>query len=119
RALLAQADRAEQRNEPAEAARFFSRYLELKPDDIDTRARLAQTLASEQVAVNPRSRTRALFVLEQVLAKKPERRDLRLQLVRLAMELQRRDLARDHLTTLTQAGADGEAELLWGQLAES
>lgn len=119
RAMLAQAERAEQRDDPVEAARFFSRYIELQPDDIDSRARLAQTLANEKVAVNQPSRTRALFVLEQVLAKKPDRRDLRLQLVRLAMDLQRLDLAREHLTILTQAGADGEAEFLWGQLAES
>src|SRR5262249_34988074 len=103
RALLAQADRAEQQGELADTARYLSRYLELEPDDIETRARYGRTIADERLAVTPRARARALFVLEQVLAKLPDRRELRLRLVRIALELQRRDLAREHLTFLTRA----------------
>ena len=77
RALYAQADRAAQKGEDAEAARFLGRYLELEPDDLDARARFAQALAGEKVAVTSKARTRALFALEQVLTKKPDRRDLR------------------------------------------
>jgi tetratricopeptide (TPR) repeat protein len=120
RAMLSQADRAEQQGKNDQVIRYLSRYLELERDDVDTRARLGQALSDEKVAVNPKARTRALFVLEQVLAKQPERRDLRLRLVRLALDLDRRDLAREHLAVLTQERKDdGEAEYLFGQLLEN
>src|SRR5438045_3258938 len=76
-AFLMQADRAEQQGQREQVVRYLSRYLELEKDDLDTRARLGNALADEKVAVSPKARTRALFVLEQVLAKAPERRDLR------------------------------------------
>jgi tetratricopeptide (TPR) repeat protein len=119
-ALLAQADRAEQEGALDQLARYLSRYLELRPDDIEARARLGQALSDEKMAVTPKACTRALFVLEEVLAKLPERRDLRLRLIRLALALPRRKVAREHLTRLTQTNPDdGEAEFLLGQLSES
>src|SRR5262249_45336084 len=111
RALLAQADRAEQEGSLDQAARYLSRYLELRPDDIEARARLGQALADEKIAVTVKACTRALFVLEEVLAKQPDRRDLRLRLIRLALALPRREVAREHLNRLIQANPeDGEAE---------
>jgi len=119
RTLLAHADRAGEQQDAALTARYLGRYLELEPDDWDARVRLSEALASEKVAVNARSRTRALFALEQVLARLPERHDLRLRLARLALDVQRRDLAREHLTILAQHKPnDGDVEFLFGQLSE-
>ena len=106
RGFLVRADRAEQQGDPKEAARYFGRYLELVPTDAEARARLGKVLADETVAVTVRTKTRALFVLEEALGKLPERNDLRFLLVRLATELQRHDLAREHLDKLNEAQPD-------------
>src|SRR2546430_1724686 len=64
-ALLWQAQHAEKQEQVDQAARLLGRYLELRPDDAEERAHLGQLLASDRLATSPRSRQRALFVLEQ------------------------------------------------------
>ncbi|MBY0523322.1 MAG: tetratricopeptide repeat protein [Gemmataceae bacterium] len=118
RALLTRAERAEKQERLDQVVRYVSRYLELTPEDNEQRARLGRTLASEQLAVTPKARTRAIFVLEQVLGREPGRHDLRMRLTRLALELDRVDLAQQHLALLQQSLPDnGEVEDLWAQWA--
>src|SRR5262245_60750892 len=100
--MMARVEQAESQGEVAEEARFLGRYLELAPDDLDARARLGKLLADDRMATSSKTRTRALFVLEQVLVKQPDLHDLRLRLVRLALDLRRHDLAREHLSVLTK-----------------
>ncbi|MBL8796384.1 MAG: tetratricopeptide repeat protein [Planctomycetia bacterium] len=120
RAMLQQADRAEQQGHTDQTIRYLSRYLELEPDDLEARARLGDKLADEKTAISPRARTKAIFLIENVLAKSPERRDLRLKLVRVALLLDQNKLAREHLAILTANGAeDGEAAFLFGQVEEA
>jgi tetratricopeptide (TPR) repeat protein len=119
-ALLWQADRAEKEDRPEDAAKYLRRYLEFVRDDWEARARLGRLLAGDKLAVNPRARESALFVLEQVLAHEPARNDLRPLLVRLAMDLKRWKLAGDHLEVLQKAQPDdGALEHLFGQWHEA
>src|SRR5437867_2072849 len=66
RALLARADKAEQQQNLRQAARYVSRYLELLPADVDERAHLGRMLADDRLAVTPKARAQAIFVIEQV-----------------------------------------------------
>ena len=102
-ALLAQADRAENEGHPEEACRFLSRYLEFVPEDTDQRARLGGLLASDRIIQGGGSNQRALFVLEQVLARDPDRQASRLLLVKLALDLQRNELVAGHLKALQES----------------
>src|SRR5262245_14075538 len=67
--LLWQARQAEKDGRPAQAARYLNRYLEFVPGDLETRARLGKLLADARVAVTPRARDKARYVLEQVLTR--------------------------------------------------
>jgi tetratricopeptide (TPR) repeat protein len=124
RALLWQARHAEEEGRPEQTVRYLGRYLEFSPNDIEERAHLGRVLAdrvlvSEPSTVTYKSRERALFVLEQVVAQAPEKQDLRRLLVRVAMELRRFDLAQEHLAKLNEAApAEGATELLLGQCHE-
>jgi tetratricopeptide (TPR) repeat protein len=99
-ALLWQADRAEKKGDLQRATRYLRRYLEFAPHDNEQHARLALLLASPRLTSTPQVRETALFVLEQVVARDPDRHDLRRPLVRLAIELRQFDLARSHLRIL-------------------
>src|SRR5436309_6592480 len=115
-ALLVQADRAENEGHPEEACRFLSRYLEFVPEDTDQRARLGGLLASDRIIQGGGSNQRALFVLEQVLARDPDRQASRLLLVKLALDLQRNELVAGHLKALQESlPDDGEVERLAGR----
>jgi tetratricopeptide (TPR) repeat protein len=109
RALLWQARHAEEEGQLDLAARFFARYLELEPGDNEERANLGRVLADDKVATTPKAKQRALFVLEQVVTRDPDRADSRRLLVRMAMALNRHQNALDHLLTLHKAAPkDGE-----------
>jgi tetratricopeptide (TPR) repeat protein len=119
-ALLWQADRAEKRGELKQAVRFLRRYLEFEPNDLRQRARLARALADPKLADSRKDREKALFVLEQVLARDPDRHDLRRPLARLAIELGQFDLAREHLRVLEGAlPRSGQVQDLLGQWHEA
>jgi len=118
RALLARADKAEQEQDLRQATRYVSRYLELRPEDVEQRAHLARMLSDEQMATSPRARAQAIFVIEQVLLKDPHYHDLRLKLARLALAVDRVELAQQHLRPLQSALRDnGEVEHLLAQVA--
>lgn len=118
-ALLWQAQRAESDGELARAVTYRERYLEFAPDDADERAALGQILASDKFVGSRKAREQALFNLEQVARRRPDRMDVRRTLVRVTMELRRYDLAREHLNALLAApGGNAEAEALRGQWHE-
>src|SRR5262249_47413740 len=102
-ALLWHAGQMEKENQPEKAARFLGRYLEFAPDDIEERSHLAQLLSDRKVATNGKKIARARFVLEQVLAKDPQRHTLRETLVRLHLLTRQFDLAREHIASLEKA----------------
>ncbi len=102
-ALLWQAQNAEQQGRPKDTVKYLSRYLEFAPDDVEQRAHLGELLAGAALAGEPRARERAYFVLEQVLLQVPDRHDLRLALVRVAMALRRAPAAKEHLDYLVKA----------------
>src|SRR6266542_60231 len=79
-ALLWQANQAEKDGKLDRAAKYLGHYLEFARDDLDTRAHLGALLADPQLVTTPQRRARARFVIEQVLAKDPERHDLRKRL---------------------------------------
>lgn len=116
RALLWQADHAEEEGRLDLTAKFLARYLELQPGEIEARARLGRILADPKMATTPRARQRALFVLEQVVTRAPDKHDSRRLLVRMAMSLSRYSSAQVHLLVLLKtAPADGEVLDLLGQ----
>jgi tetratricopeptide (TPR) repeat protein len=123
RALLWQAQRAEEQGHPEQTARYLSRYLDFVPDDHDQRANLGRVLGNLVVAhekkVSYRTRQQALFVLEQVVARDPERQDMRRLLARVAMDLDRPEVALEHLNHLHAAlPEDGGVDALLGQCHE-
>ena len=119
-ALLGQADRAENQDHLEEAVRFLGRYLEFVPEDTDQRARLGRLLVSDRMIRSSGQSQRALFVLEQVLARDPEQHASRCLLVRLALDLQRYELMEGHLKALQKAlPEDGEVERLTGRWHEA
>jgi tetratricopeptide (TPR) repeat protein len=118
-ALLWQADKAEGEDHPDQAVKHLSRYLEFRPDDNEQRARLGKLLAEDRPGASPRSRERALFVLEQVLAREPARNDLRPLVVKLALGLKRWKVAEEHLQVLRKAAPeDGKVAALTAQWYE-
>lgn len=120
--LLQQAERSEAQARPDLAARFYSRYLEIAPEDNDARARLGRILAARAVGGSIRAQERALFVLEKVLLRDATRGEERRLLIAIALELKRFDLAGEHLKTAhEQAPEDGEVDDLYARwhLAQS
>jgi tetratricopeptide (TPR) repeat protein len=107
RALLWQAHRAEEQGHPEQTARYLSRYLDFVPDDHEERANLGRVLGNLVVdgerKVSYRTRQQALFVLEQVVARDPQRQDMRRLLARVAMDLDRPEVALEHLNQLHAA----------------
>jgi tetratricopeptide (TPR) repeat protein len=125
RALLWQARHAEEQGRGDETARYLGRYLEFAPNDIEEQAHLGRVLADEVLhgdwtKVSYRTRERALFVLEGVVARDPERQDLRRLTARVALALGRPEVARGHLGQLHAAlPDDGEVDALMGQCHEA
>jgi tetratricopeptide (TPR) repeat protein len=119
-AMLWQARRAEEKGDLSQTARYLRRYLEFQPNDMDERANLGRILADPKMAKTYRARENALFVLDQVVSRDPDRNDLRRPLVRVATELGQYDLARQHLDVLESAfPRDGEVQFLRGQWYEA
>jgi tetratricopeptide (TPR) repeat protein len=116
-ALLDQARRREEQGDRKKAAQFLGRYLEFVPDDVEQRANLGRVLSD--VVLSPdkgpattRECERALFVLEQVTARAPDRVDSQRRLARVALLLGRPELALEHLQKLPE---DGDGVDLTGQ----
>src|ERR1700730_2611168 len=119
-ALLWQADKAEKENHLDQAVKHLGRYLEFEPDDVPQRARLGKLLAGDQQPGSSKNHQRALFALEQVLAREPARNDLRPLVVKLALELKRWKVAEEHLQILRKAAPeDGKVAALMAQWHEA
>src|ERR1700730_13164205 len=103
-ALLYQANKAEEQGQPEKMTHYLGRYLEFAPEDMGERVRLGQTLAGDSMKTVPKSRERAIYVLEGVLARDPQRHDMRCLLARVALEAGRWDVAREHLNILQMSG---------------
>jgi tetratricopeptide (TPR) repeat protein len=118
-ALLYQAKQAEKEGRLPQASRHLSRYLDFVPDDVEARAHLGEMLTDPRLNINWRARDRARSVLEQVLARNPERHEVRRCLVKLALDSGLLDVAEEHLKILQKAlPEDGRVAGLAGRLQE-
>jgi len=127
-ALLWQARHAEEQGQVERMVRYLHRYLEFMPRDVDEKAKLGATLASDQYAHAFRERRYAFALLESVVTSDPTRLESRRLAVKMGLELGKLKPARDHLKYLWEAaqarGQDlpgrelGELEGYWGQLHE-
>jgi tetratricopeptide (TPR) repeat protein len=114
--LLRMADEAEGKDPPdlVKAADYLYRYLQFVPKDHKTLARYGLIL-DKQADKKPKLRERAFMVLDQAVRLDPERSDVRLVVVRLAMNLRRFADAKVHLAVLLEAAPkDGELHRLLG-----
>ena len=129
KALLWQANRADEEGLTERMARYLERYREFAPQDMEEAARLAKAWAGETFAGSVRARRRAVSLLETVLRSGPERSDLRRLLVKAALEVGQLKTARDHLEAMLledgtarvkmTAVERGEVEAYWGALCEA
>jgi tetratricopeptide (TPR) repeat protein len=117
-ALLWQASQAEKGGKLDQAARYLGRYLEFVPDDLEERTRLAMLLTDPKLTTTGRGIARARFVIEQVLAKDPQRHALREQLIRLALLSRQLDFAKEQFELLGKDYRSGEHALLKGEWYE-
>lgn len=99
-ALLWQANQAEKEGKLDRAAKYLGRYLEFARDDLDEREHLGMILSDPQMATTPQRRARARFVIEQVLAKDPQRHVLRERLCQTLIAGRLFDAAKEHLSYL-------------------
>src|SRR5438093_1388587 len=125
RALLFQAQRAEEQGQTERMATYLKRYLEFAPHDTAAKARLGKAWAGDEFAASPRTRLRGAELLDQVLIKEPDQPELRKAIIRVALypNTLRPKMARDQLQTLwrdaqTPGGATsvqerGELESFW------
>jgi Tfp pilus assembly protein PilF len=133
RALLWQARHAEEQGDAVRTARYLQRYLEFNPHDDTERSHLAQVWAGDAFAGRVRVRVQAVRLLDEVLAHNGNQPELRRLLVKVALELDERKLAHEHLNkllpekeVLAGTGAPGQPagkdrgliEGLWAQLFE-
>ena len=99
--LRAQAVRAADRGDDAEAITFFSHYLSYQPEDADALSRYARVL--EKLPATPSLNQKIVQLLEQAVHIDPARHDLRERLVVLLIRLERFAPAAEHLQALTVA----------------
>jgi tetratricopeptide (TPR) repeat protein len=118
-ALLWQASQAEKQGQLKVAARYLRRYLEFAKNDMEERAHLGMLLSDPKLAITPRARERARFVIEAVLTKEPDRHELRKALTRMGLAGWDLDLAKVQLRYLQKAlPKDGEVIGLSAHLQE-
>jgi tetratricopeptide (TPR) repeat protein len=98
--LLWQARRAEDQGQVRRQARYLQRYLEFHPKDLHAKAQLAQLWTSEEFADSPRQRSKAVRLLDDVLAQGDDQPQLRRLLVKTALEVRQYKIARNHLEKL-------------------
>jgi tetratricopeptide (TPR) repeat protein len=112
------AERARAQGRPQQCLAYTAQYLTFCPADVDALAEYGALL--DESAATPKERWRAHGVLEQVLARRPDRQDVRRRLARLAMKLGRNADARAQLEILRATSPrDGELDLLLGRCAEA
>jgi tetratricopeptide (TPR) repeat protein len=103
RALLWQAEHAQEQGRYRHAARYLNRYLEFVPSDLEKRAELGSLLARPDVAVSARGVAQASLVLNQVLSEDPDRHELRRMLAKLLIRARQLDTAKEQLDILQKA----------------
>src|SRR5260370_30529404 len=97
------------------SAKSLARYLEFARDDLDEREHLPLILSDSQVATTPQRRARARFVIEQVLAKDPQRHALRERLCQSLIAGRSFEPAKEHLNYLQKnQPSSAEAAYLLG-----
>jgi tetratricopeptide (TPR) repeat protein len=96
--LLEQARMAEDEGKVTQALDYLSQYIHLVPSDTDVLARYGQML--RKAARKPRDKMEAYFVLDRVVNRDGSRQDVRLEVIRLAIELGRFEDARVHIDQL-------------------
>jgi tetratricopeptide (TPR) repeat protein len=101
KAILAQADYAEEQGNLIRAARFLGQYLEAVPEDTDARVHLGRVL--ERLATSPPQLYQVIQVYEQVLLREPGRVDIRKQIASLAMKLRDYGRALNQLKALKES----------------
>ncbi len=106
--LREQARQAQEQGQTNRAALFLQRYLAFAPNEADALADYGVLL--EGMARTPYERGRAAGVYGQVLARQPQRGDIRRRLAVLDLQLGWTDEAREHLEKLLQA-RPGQADL--------
>src|SRR5262249_49453594 len=117
-ALLERAARAEERERPDRAALLMGRYLLLCPDDTEARIRYATVL--DRLARSPVELRRAMAVFDGILAREPDRHDVRRRLATLAIQLSNYRGALEYLKVLHDSFPDdAEVEFLNGQCYEA
>lgn len=94
----AEADHAEGRI--AEAVERLGRYVALKPSDRS--ARIRHALLSDQTAITPQAKARAIQTLEDVLRRNPGRADVRMALAARSLDLGKVSEARTYLRILSR-----------------
>jgi tetratricopeptide (TPR) repeat protein len=99
--LRGQARQAEEQGQADRAAACLQRYLAFAPDDADALADYGTLL--EHGARTHYERGRAAAVFQQVLARQPQRADVRRRLAALVLQLGWTDEARQHLEALLKA----------------
>ena len=102
--LLQQAEAAEKKGEFGEAAGHVSRYLRLRPDDIDEMEHLADLL--RRSSNSRQGWTEVLASLEQVLRRAPDRHEARRTAIETAFKLRRFSDADMHLAILSERQPD-------------
>src|SRR4051812_12617572 len=78
-ALLRQALKAEDENDLSRTEDYLTRYVQFETDDVEQKAHLARILTSKkfQTATGRVENNKAFFILQDVLARDPERQDMR------------------------------------------
>jgi Tfp pilus assembly protein PilF len=130
RALLYQANRAEEQGQVERMATYLKRYLEFAPHDLEQRARLGKAWAGDAFLALPRVRLKGVDQLNEVLIANPNQPELHKIIIRVTLTQGslRPKVARDHLQTLWDDAQKpdspltvkerGELESFWGQLSE-
>ena len=101
--LLEEAKRAEEKGSLKQAVAFYTRYLGFERNDSSARAQLGIALDElGKKTKSPKNREKGYFVMDQVLLREPQRRDLRERCIEIAMSpfMNRFDEARQHLLAL-------------------
>jgi tetratricopeptide (TPR) repeat protein len=119
RHLFDMAERARKKDDLIGALRYYDLYAVKRPQELDVR------LVAAEVALDPRflgtveGIERAIDKIENVLRLDPSRQDLRLRLVRLALEHGLEGVSRPHLVVLEQQRPeDGTVSFYKGWLEE-
>ena len=95
-ALMAQADRAAEADNPDGAVRYLRQYLEFRPDDTDARERLAGLLLGTKDKPGRGSATELLFLYDKILRADPDRHAARREAMTTCLRLGRYSDAETH-----------------------